>query len=206
MTSEFLLEAIGRMDDELVTEAAEPARRSIPWLKVSGWAAALLLCVGVASLPALMPWNGTGTAAPEAEHFFSDALLDQDTAADDYEYRSEQESQIQTPSATDKENTKAEASGTVADGAMGGVFEPCFFTERGVYMLMGEDFPYEPQMPLLTHATALGNLAASIPGEQVYPSTGTPELVGCPVWESADGKTLYIELPDGGCLVAHLHE
>ena len=55
MTSEFLLEAIGRMDDELVTEAAEPARRSIPWLKVSGWAAALLLCVGVASLPALMP-------------------------------------------------------------------------------------------------------------------------------------------------------
>lgn len=200
MTSEFLLDAIGQMDDELVTEAAQPIRRPTPWLKVSGLAAALLLCVGLGSLAGVMPWNGAGAAAPESGMLLGDVMLDQDAAAEDYEYRSEQESKVETPSAANK------AESTTADGATGGFMEPKFFTRRGVYFLIGEEFPYKPKLPDTEQLNRLGNLNSAVPGKQVYPSTGTQEYVGCPVWESTDGNTLYIELPDGGCLVATLYE
>lgn len=201
MTRESLLDVIGQMDDDLIVEAAAPARRPIPWLKVSGWAAALALCVGVASLPGLLPMNAGKSAAPEADFVLGDVMLDQDSKSDGFEYRSEQESQVKEPSAANK------AESTTADGATPtqGIIEPQFFTERGVYLLTGDE-PYKPKMPFLTNANALGYLVAAVPGEQVYPSTGTQELVGCFVWESVDGKTLYIELPDGGCLVARLYK
>lgn len=201
MTSEFLLDAIGQMDDDLVTEAAEISPRTIPWLKVSGWAAALLLCVGVASLPNLLPMNSSGTTAPEADWFLGDVMLDQDGKVDDYEYRSEQESQVKDSSANKSESA-------VADGATPtqGIFEPLFFTQRGVYMLMGEEFPYKPKLPEAEFLKELGVLAAAVPGKQVYPSTGIQEYVGCPVWESADGTVLYIQLKDGGYLFATLYK
>lgn len=200
MTSEFLLNAIGQMDDELVIEAAEPTRRAIPWLKVSGWAAALLLCVGVASLPDLLPRNGTGSAAPESDFFPGSVLLDQDIKGDDYEYRSDQESQVKDSSAANKTES------ATADGTTAGVAEPKFFTQRGVYFLIGEEFPYKPKLPDTEKLTNLGALVAAVPGEQIYPSTGTQEYVGCPVWESENGKVLYIQLKDGGCLFATLYE
>ena len=200
MTSETLLEAIGRMDDALVMEAAEPTRRAIPWSKAAGWAAALLLCVGVAALPDLLPMNGTGSAAPESDFILGDMIPDQDTKGDNYEYRSDQESQVWEPSAANK------AESTTADGAVGGVMEPTFFTQRGVYFLIGEEFPYKPKLPDTEDLTNLGVLVAAVPGKLVYPSTGTQEYVGCPVWESTDGKTLYIQLKDGGCLFATLYK
>ena len=200
MTSEFLLNAIGQMDDELVIEAAEPTRRAIPWLKVSGWAAAFLLCVGVASLPDLLPMNGAGSAAPESDFFPGSVLLDQDIKGDDYEYRSDQESQVKDSSAANKTES------ATADGTTAGVMEPKFFTQRGVYFLIGEEFPYKPKLPDTEKLTNLGALVAAVPGEQIYPSTGTQEYVGCPVWESENGKVLYIQLKDGGCLFATLYE
>ena len=202
MTSEFLLDAVGMMDDELVAEAAVPTRRTIPWLKVSGWAAALVLCVGIASLPALMPKNASGTAAPESDFVLGDMMLDQDTKSDGFEYRSEQESQVKEPSAANK----TESASATADGAAHGLMEPKFFTQRGLYMLMGDEFPYKPKLPDTEHLNKLGALVTAVPGEQVYPSTGTPEYVGCTVWESVDGKTIYIELPDGSCLIATRYE
>ncbi|MBE6973221.1 MAG: hypothetical protein E7440_04985 [Ruminococcaceae bacterium] len=197
MTSEFLLDAIGQMDDELVTQAAAPTRRAIPWLKVSGLAAAVVLCVGVASLPGLLSMNGAAsgmTTAPESDFILGDALLD-------YEYRSEQESQVKDSSTNKSESTVADGSAPTQ-----GVFAPLFFTQRGVYFLIGEEFPYKPKLPDTEVLKGLGVLVASVPGEQVYPSTGTQEYVGCPVWESADGKTLYIQLKDGDCLFATLYE
>ena len=204
MTSEFLLDAIGQMDDELVLEAAAPIRRAVPWRKVAGWAAAIVLCVGITHIPGLLSRNGAGSAAaPESNlspgYVVGDVMLDADAKGDDYEYRTEQELQVQKPSAASK------ADSTTADGAAQGVMEPKFFTQRGLYLLSGDE-PYKPKMPFLTNANALGALVAAVPGEQVYPSTGTQELVGCFVWESVDGKTLYIELPDGGCLIAKRYQ
>lgn len=200
MTSEFLLDAIGQLDDDLVTEAAHPLRRPAPWLKVSGLAAALLLCVGLGSLAGVMPWNGAGAAAPESNMLLGDVILDQGAAAEDFEYRSEQESKADAPSSANK------AGSATADGITAGFMEPKFFTQRGVYFLIGEEFPYKPKLPDTEELTHLGVLVASVPGKQVYPATGTTEYVGCPVWESADGNTLYIELPDGGFLFASLYK
>ncbi len=196
MTSEFLLDAIGQMDDELVLEAAVPARRTIPWLKVSGWAAALVLCVGVASLPGLPPMNGAGSgaAAPEADMILGDIATG---GTGDYKYTSDQESQRQEISVN-----KSEAAG--ADGAAHDFIEPRFFTKRGVYLLTAD--PSKPKLPNEEEARELGVLVAAVPGKQVYPSTGTQSLVGCPVWESVDGKFLYVQLPDGSWLFAQLYE
>jgi len=202
MTSEFLLDAIGQMDDELVMEAAEPTRRAIPWLKVSGWAAALLLCVGVASLPDLMPQYASG-GVQESDSVFENFTADmelQDGTDNKFEYRSEQESQVKEPSAANKTES------ATADATSQGIMEPQFFTERGVYMLIGDEFPYKPKMPDTEPLKELGVLVAAVPGKQVYPATRSKDYVGCPVWESADGKTLYIKLPDGGCLFATLYE
>lgn len=196
MTSEFLLDAIGQMDDELVLEAATPSRRTIPWSKVAGLAAAIAVCVGIARIPGVLPFTGanSGAAAPEAEN----AMGSLSNRFDGYEYVADQESVVQEPSATagSKENTKAEA----ADGTQG-IFEPRFVTRRGVYLLTAP--PAQPEPPDTT-MNELGVLIADVPGEQIYPSTGTQELVGCPVWESEDGEYLYVQLPDGLWLTARL--
>lgn len=200
MTSEFLLDAIGQLDDELVLAAATPVRRTIPWAKAVGWAAAIAVCIGIARIPGVLPFSGanSGAAAPESDMILGDVMLDADKKEDDYEYRSEQESQVREPSATagSKENTKTEAT----DGAQG-IFEPRFFTERGVYLPIVP--PSQAKLPD-TNVKELGELVVSVPGEQVYPSTGTQELVGCPVWESEGGEYLYIQLPDGLWLTARL--
>lgn len=205
MTSEFLLEAIGQMDDELVLEAAAPVRRAIPWAKVSGLAAAVLLCVGIAHIPGLLPMKGlsAGTAAPEVGGGFpllNDAVPDQDVN-DSYEYRSEQESQVQEPSAANKSES------ATADGAAQGVMEPKFFTQRGVYLpIVLDSESIKQKTPPPENASPLGNLVIAVPGKQVYPSTGTQALLGCPVWESEDGEYLYVQLPDGDWLTAERYQ
>ena len=199
MTSECLLDAIGELDDELVLEAAAPLKRYIPWKQMAGLAAAVLLCVGIAHLPGL-PWDGAGAAAPEngapQEETKYHLMADAAGGADDYEYRSEQESQMQTPSAVHKSESAA------ADGAMG-IVEPQFFTERGVYLLVT---PPLQQMPLPEGAKELGKLTAFRHDEQVYPAVRAKELVGCSVWESEDGEYLYVQQSDGWWLTAKLYQ
>ena len=192
MTSEFLLDAIGQMDDELVLEAAAPVCRTIPWVKVAGWAAAIAVCVGIARIP-FIGANSGATAAPESDRFLGDVMLDMDTKEDDYEYRSEQESQVREPSASQK------AESAVTDGAMG-IVEPQFFTERGVYLLVA----LRHQTPPPEGARELGVLTEYRYGQRVYPAVRGKELVGCPVWESEDGEYLYVQVSDEGWLTARL--
>ena len=196
MTGEFLLEAIGRMDDELVLEAAAPVKRYAPWKQMAGLAAAVLLCVGVARLPGL-PLKGAGTAAPESgaaqEESKQHLMMDAVGGAGDYEYRTEQESQTREPSASQK------AESAVTDGAMG-IVEPQFFTARGVYLWV----ELSPRTSLPEGARELGTLAEYRYGERSYPAVRGKELVGCPVWESGDGEYLYVQAADKGWLTARL--
>lgn len=197
MTSEFLLEAIGQMDDELVLEAAAPVKRYFPWKQTAGWAAAIVLCVGIAHIPG-MPLNGAsmGAAAPEAENVKGGLLADTADGAGDYEYRADQESMAQEPSAANKSES------ATAGGAMG-IMEPQFFTERGVYLLVT---PPLQQIPLPEGAKELGKLTAFRYDEQVYPAVRAKELVGCPVWESEDGEYLYVQQANGWWLTAKLYQ
>lgn len=199
MTSEFLLDAIGQLDDDLVLDAAAPKKRATPWLKAAGLVAALVLCAGIANISGLSPLRGanSGAAAPE-----SDGALMDTTTSDilaDYEYRSEQESMTQEPSAPNKSEPQSAVGGTQ------GVFEPRFFTRRGVYLLTVSDSgDLKKTISPPENAIFLGELVAAVPGQNVYPSTGTQELVGCPVWESPDGQLLYIQFPNEEWLVAIL--
>lgn len=193
MTSEFLLEAIGQLDDELVLEAASlPKRHAVPWSTLAGLAAALVLCAGLINAPHLLYRNASGTAAPE-----TGGLMDQvQDGAGEYEYAADQESVMREPSADNKSESQA------TSGSTAGVMAPVFFTQRGIYMLMAP--PAQAKLP--DNCVSLGELSLSQPDQDIYPSTRTKELVGCPVWESPDGQILYIQLPDGMLLCARLNK
>ena len=179
MTSEFLLDAIGQLDDDLVLEAAAPAKRAIPWTRVAGLAAALMLCVGLTRLPGLLPRYSGSTGAGESAPTSYDPL---------YNYTK------------DEEET---AGSAVADSASGNTKQEAapsrFFTAKGLYLLV--DDRTQPLPP--EGAVALGRLNFSADGK-TFPATDDGGLVGCPVWESADGAYLYIKLPEGGWITAAL--
>ncbi len=184
MTSEFLLDAVGHIDDDLVLEARQiPKRRPIPWGSIAGIAAAVVLCVGIARIPGVLPWRGalSGSAVQESDNAagVSDVLQDQ--------YRGDQETSTEAPAAAGKENNHP--------------LEPKFFTQRGVYLVTVP--PTVQSLP--EDCIELGALVSAVPGTKAYPSTGTQELVGCSVWESADGTMLYIQMTDGKWLAARLY-
>ena len=87
MTKEFLLSAIGDMDDDLIAEAADirPPRRGPLWAKYTAAAACLCLCaVAVLSFPAFMR---CGSMAPESANKQDAAVMDRD----DFFYTAEDE-------------------------------------------------------------------------------------------------------------------
>ena len=85
MTKEFLLSAIGDMDDDLIAEAADirPPRRVPLWAKYTAAAACLCLCaVAVLSFPAFMR---CGSMAPESANTQDAAIMDRE----DFTYTAE---------------------------------------------------------------------------------------------------------------------
>ena len=85
MTKEFLLSAIGDMDDDLIAEAADirPPRRVPLWAKYTAAAACLCLCaVAVLSFPAFMR---SGSMAPESANKQDAAIMDRE----DFTYTAE---------------------------------------------------------------------------------------------------------------------
>ena len=85
MTKEYLLSAIGDIDDDLIAEAAEirPVRRIPPWAKYTAAAACLCLCaVAVLSFPGFMR---CGSMAPESAGKQDAAVMEQE----DFTYTAE---------------------------------------------------------------------------------------------------------------------
>lgn len=87
MKRDFLLSAIGDIDDDLIAEAADirPVRRIPLWAKYTATAACLCLCaVAVLSFPAFMK---CGSMAPESANRQDAAVMDRD----DFFYTAEDE-------------------------------------------------------------------------------------------------------------------
>ncbi len=85
MTKDFLLSAIGDIDDDLIAEAAviPPARRLPLWAKYAAAAACICLCtLAVLSFPAFMK---CGSMAPESANKQDAAVMDRE----DYSYTAE---------------------------------------------------------------------------------------------------------------------
>ena len=198
MTSEHLLDAIGQLDDELVTEAAAPVRRRLPLRAVSGLAAVLVLCAGLLTAPqlrTLLPKNAGMAAAPET--------VDGKAEEDAYLY-SDLESQLAPDSVNrgedaalkDKtERPHASVTAGSGTGAVSDVCKPVFYTPRGVYHLATLLTDTCPTLP--ADAVSLGTLQQYPCDDAALPSVNEETLVGHPVWESADGTHLYIRTPDG---------
>lgn len=85
MTKDFLLSAIGDIDDDLIAEAAviPPARRLPLWAKYAAAAACICLCtLAVLSFPGFMK---CGSMAPESANKQDAAVMDRE----DYSYTAE---------------------------------------------------------------------------------------------------------------------
>ena len=196
MNAEHLLDAMERIDDELILEAAgKPNRRKRPlWQVATAAAAAVVVCAGLYILPAMQP---AGTAAPESgttnglfEDVADTAGIVTDGSRDEYKYMTD----------SSMSQTQESVTGRGEATPNQGVFEPVFCTEQGRYMLVGEELPIKSKLP--DGVQYVGELAQTSYDKPVYPSVGTKELVGCSVWQSADGEFLYIQNPAGGWLQA----
>ncbi len=192
MRAEHLLDAMEYIDRELILEAEEaPVRRRLPvWQLASAAVAAVVLCAGLYLLPAMQP---AGMAAPEDEAQNSSLILGDtaDGTNGDYEYRTE--GVKEAPSASQKQES-------AAGETHGGVVEPQFFTERGVYLFA--EFGLKQKLP--ENVRYLGELSDVTSETQGYPAVRAKELVGQPVWESEDGEYLYVQMPEGGWWTARL--
>ena len=200
MKREYLLDAIGLLDDDLIVEADEkPARNKRPvWQMATAAAAALIVCAGLYLVPAMQP---AGTAAPEDNQgVYNEFCADAEDIAggtqadgallDEYKYKTESEQpSLRAPSTAVKDGV----------GEMG-IAEPQFFTQRGVYLLTALDF----MQTLPENVRYLGELSDVTSEGWGYPAVRSKELVGQSVWESVDGEHLYVQTPQGGWWTATL--
>lgn len=187
MTSEYLLDAVGRIDDDLVVEAAAVPRRSRgPWLRWGALAAAAALCVGIVGMSGLfrpkgMAKEASAPAAAEAEGTYSAAMAPR--AADN--------------ATEDSAASSAQRSGRTA-AAIGDVCKPTFLVGGVAYHLVSlptftEELP-EGSVPLGRLELAPRGPAAAEKGlndEDAPPFVNEESMVGRDAWLAPDGD-LYI--------------
>ena len=180
MKAEYLLKAIGLVDDDLIQEAedyAPPARRTsfARWRPLAGGlAAACLIVAALFYLPSSLTWdsssNSTAGAAQEQESTSSQAS---DAAGGAMEPSSPAD---QLP-----------AAGRI-------------LTPAGEYALTGETVSQLPQ-----NSSQLGVLFLEGEGSKSQLYTSRKEYAGCMLWEGPDG-VLYVQLPGEGYAVAQAAE
>ena len=181
MNAEFLLQAMGLLDDDLVEEALQPAapRPSLltqarRWVSMAA-CLALLLTAGYLVTHLGMGGGSSGSASTSAGG-----------------------------SAPSTGTSPDGAAGGNGSGSAAGAAEPqeegTIFLANQVYCLTGETVSELP-----AGAAPLGQLSALYP-DAPSPSTDREEYVGCSVFQSTDGAQLYVQRDDGLWAVAALAE
>ena len=202
MTREELLEAIGRVDDDLIQEAEDcrlPARRpGLPhWRPLAGGLAACLVLAAVLYLPFGMSGGGDNTtsgaagsssAAQESQTDHS-AGTAQDGGSDVWSGSGSGEALPENPSAGN------ESSGG-ASSQEGGAAQDVLRTPAGEYTLTGE---LASALPEGSRQLGVLFLEGEDSQDQLY--TTRREYAGCMLWEGPDG-TLYVKLPGDGYALA----
>ena len=182
MTAEYLLRAIGLLDDELIEDALRPAaQRPALLTRLRRWSSlaaclALLLTAGYIVTHLGMGGGSSGSSSAAAGE----------------------------PSPDTGDGTANGSSGGTASSPSGGTApaqEPgTIFLENTVYLFTGETLSALPE-----DALALAQLSALAP-DAPSPSTDREDYVGCPVFQSADGRQLYVQRDDGLWAVAAMAE
>ena len=188
MTREELLEAIGRVDDDLIQEAEDyrrPARRLglAHWRPLAGGLAACLVLAAVLYLPFGMSGGGDNTTSGAAGS--SSAAQDSGSGS----WSGSGEALPENPSAGD------ESSGG-SSSQEGGAAQDVLRTPAGEYTLTGEMASALPE-----GSRQLGVLFLEGEDSQEGLYTTRREYAGCMLWEGPDG-TLYVKLPGDGYALA----
>lgn len=177
MNVEFLLQAIGRLDDDLIADALQPCSASpSPLSHLRRWAsiAACLVLLLTASYVATH-LDGSGSASTSA------------SAGD------------AAPS-TGTTSPPNGAAGGSASSSAASTEEGSIFLDNAVYQLTGETLTTLPD-----DAISLGKLSQLYP-DAPSPSTDLQDYVGLPLFQSADGRQLYVQRDDGLWAVAAMAE
>ena len=187
MTREELLEAIGRVDDDLIQEAEDyrrPARRLglTHWRPLAGGLAACLVLAAVLYLPFGMSGGDNTTSGAAGS---SSAAQDSGSGS----WSGSGEALPENPSAGD------ESSGG-SSSQEGGAAQDVLRTPAGEYTLTGEMASALPE-----GSRQLGVLFLEGEDSQEGLYTTRREYAGCMLWEGPDG-TLYVKLPGDGYALA----
>ena len=187
MTREELLEAIGRVDDDLIQEAEDyrrPARRLglTHWRPLAGGLAACLVLAAVLYLPFGMS-GGDNTTSGAA----GSSSTAQDSGSGSWSGSGE--ALPENPSAGD------ESSGG-SSSQEGGAVQDVLRTPAGEYTLTGE---LASALPEGSRQLGVLFLEGEDSQDQLY--TTRREYAGCMLWEGPDG-TLYVKLPGNGYALA----
>ena len=187
MTREELLEAIGRVDDDLIQEAEDyrlPARRLglTHWRPLAGGLAACLVLAAVLYLPFGMSGGDNTTSGAAGS---SSAAQDSGSGS----WSGSGEALPENPSAGD------ESSGG-SSSQEGGAAQDVLRTPAGEYTLTGEMASALPE-----GSRQLGVLFLEGEDSQKGLYTTRREYAGCMLWEGPDG-TLYVKLPGDGYALA----
>ena len=185
MTSEFLLDALGLLDDELIQDAeASAAPKSLPWRRWTAWAAclALVLALGYGVTHLGMGSGNSGCSS-------AGGVPSASTGGS---------------SAGGSPSSSAGAGGGQWNGGSGGenaassspaagpeVLPGFIYTADGEYCLTGEALESLPQ-----GAQPVGALSALSP-DAPLPATDVEDYAGCALWQGPDG-VVYLQLPQGG--------
>lgn len=172
MTSEFLLDALGLLDDELIQDAEAPAApKSLPWRRWTAWAAclALVLALGYGATHLGM---GSGTSGGSS----AGGVPSASTGAGGDQWNG----------GSGGENAASSSPAAGPDVLSGSIY-----TADGEYRLTGEALDSLPQ-----GAEPVGALSALFP-DAPLPATDVEDYAGCALWQGPDG-VLYLQLPQGG--------
>lgn len=221
MNAEYLLDAIGQLDDDLVQEAERYRRPKARYGRFMGLAASFAVVIalgyvlthlgmgggapGFSGGNGMAPANGGG-ASPGGYTGASSAVngegapLEPDAAGDSLPNGSWSAGSSAVGAETPGDSP---ASGDPQETSRGTIFVR---GDRGggVYVLSGEvlaEKPEEVELELLGNLLTLGL-------ESPWLSTDVEEYVGLNLWAENDGSdlppTVYVELPAGGFAVAEL--
>lgn len=180
MNAEFLLQAIGLLDDDLVEEALQsPVPRPSLLTQTRRWVSmaaclALLLTAGYVVTHLGMGGNSSGSASTSAGG--------------------------SSPSTGSSPDGAAGENGSSAAGAAEPQECGTIFLEGAAYALTGRTVTQLPEETI-----SLGELSALSP-DAPSPNTDQEDYVGCALFQSTDGTTLYVQRGDGLWAVAELME
>lgn len=208
MTPEYLLDAVGLIDDDLIAEAEEPltARKPAPIVRLRRWGGALAACLVLAfALNGVLTdtWksnnSNSGASAP-SENMAGGAGLPAGSAGSESGDGDVSDFMSAEPNAPEQSGAAASSQGT----APGEVLPGTILVENAAHGTSTYSIGrYVEELP--QGAALVGELSETGPGAP-SPSVDRAEYAGLELWMSADGTNVYVALPGGGWAEADLVE